>query len=463
MHLTCLSRCDLLRSHIPSAIGVWMALLPLAALLSTPASASAPQLPASFDKPLVQSLIEHVDEGQNAIILRMGYFARRGPQPFDQQAGLALLSDAVQKAETGSKKWFLLKSMQAFALLHVAGGDPGKAFAAYQAVFEEAGKAEQAGAVPALDHALYEFTVEMPGDLGVRRGRGLDAAQAALPAAVTAYLLVLHDQLPQPYPIRWMRAIGAVVQGAKLGAKQADAIGKPVMDAVSDPAFPRSYALYEMAAAVVQACDPDHPDRAEKLLRVGIALPAVAGQGAERGYDDLVRLLTAQGRLKDAVAAQRERVERTGTGYAGLLDLYGRLEDIAGVSEVVRTVQAPGVADSELVDTAAVLARLAAGDKTFGSACSQAIDLLSRYLTRQGPRDIGQELRARFILAEIYASQGKAADARKVIDGAQAKPPFASALPRRCYTALQMLRDRLKAAPPGSAPAAAASAGKAAK
>ena len=98
-------------------------------------------MPASFDRETVAQLRADIDKPYNASILKVGYFLRRGQPPLPTDEGFELLQSAAKAEPVGTKRWFLLQNLRAFAAFRVPGADTSQGLEAYQTIFEHAAEA----------------------------------------------------------------------------------------------------------------------------------------------------------------------------------------------------------------------------------------------------------------------------------------------------------------------------------
>jgi hypothetical protein len=134
---------------------------------ATPSAApQSARMPATFDEVTLKRLLGAIDQGNNASILKFGYFMRNS----DASLGLSLLQQAIKSENAGSKSWFLLHSLQGFAAFHVGGSSPDVGFGSYSTIFRQPRRAKEADAVLVLGRTLNEF---LQGVTGVFRSNGL--------------------------------------------------------------------------------------------------------------------------------------------------------------------------------------------------------------------------------------------------------------------------------------------------
>ena len=356
-------------------------------------------MPASFDRATVAQLLADIDKPHNASLLKVGYFLRRARPPLPTDEGFELLQTAAQAEPVGSKRWFLLQNLRAFAAFRVPGADTSQGFEAYQAIFEHAADAAPAGAGYSLRQSIGEFVASVPGrfnDFGLSKD---PKTKELLLQAWTAYAVASGTPLGGA-------AIAEPNWGAALKKSQSLEAFVPAVERVlADAKVPKSYGLLVTAATVLA---PQTPDKAVELL-VGAKplLPKIAGQvdvnqGA-RLYLPLVELLEANDRLPDAIAAQREWIQLSRHGQARLTLLLRKSGDEAATTGILAGLILPKVDEREVTEAASALFQLARDAKTPDSqANQQAVTLLQSYLAAPRPREWEAELSARRSLATFY-------------------------------------------------------------
>ena len=358
-----------------------------------------PEMPASFDRATVAQLLADIDQPRNASALKVGYFLRRGQPPLPLDEGFELLQAAALAEPVGTNKWFRLQNLRAFAAFRVPGVNTSQGFEAYQAIFEHAAEAAPAGAGYSLRQSILEFVDSVPGkfnDFGLSKN---ETTKELLLKAWTAYATALGAplggaQIAEP---NWSAALKK--------SESLEAFVPAVERVLDDDKVPKSFALLVTSATVLA---PQKPDKAIALLvQAKPLLPKVAdkldiNQGA-RLYQPLVDLLSAQDRLSDAIAAQREWVQLSGYGQARLMLLLRKSGDGAATERALASLILPNVDEREVTQAASALFKLARDAKApDAAAAGQAVTLLQSYLAAARPRELEAELGARRSLGIFY-------------------------------------------------------------
>lgn len=388
--------------------------LPSIAEDSTPKIRPArPQMPASFDRATVAQLLADIDGPRNASILKVGYFLRRGQPALPTDEGFELLQAAAQTELVGTKRWFLLQNLRAFAAFRVPNIDTDQGFEAYQAIFDHAGDAAGAKADYQLRQSVLEFVDSVSGklnDLGLRKA---EQTKALLLQAWTAYATALSSPLNGAALAEpdWTRALEK--------SESLEAFVPAVEKVIADPAVPKSFGLL-MAAASVLA--PKDPARAIALWEQAKPLiPQREGRAdldqAARLYQALVDALVARGRLPDAITNQQQFVQLTGRGQGRLLLLTRQSGDGAATEVMLASLVETASDDREILGAASGLFKLAR-DTTApdAKAGQQAEALLLSYLASPRPRDKVDEVGARLSLGNFYLRGHERNQARDILD-----------------------------------------------
>jgi len=423
------------KSTIRQSIIYWgsalLAILFLSGSASATPIASRHGLPAlsTFDKAKVQSLIDAVERVPNASILEYGYFMRRGTPPLPQSQGYALVSAALGKEPVASKRWFLLKSIQAFADFRVADLAPGDGYAAYDAILNHAADAKKVDGIQVVRKAIVAYVFLVPGrivDMGLLSD---PRTSVILQKSWKVYITLApvgKPGLPDP---PW----AAAIQRAEL-----QTTFLPIVDkTLQDPVILKSYGLLKTAAMVNL---PTDPLKAIALLQqAGPLLPKDADE-MRWYYSNLADWLTTAGKLKDAITVTSAGIHATGQGEGALAVLLSRTGDITGLQKSLRALSASDANEYELNSAAEGLSNLYLADRIKNKlTADQVVTLLSSYLNSTRHRDLEQDLHARVTLADILISQNRMAEAKVMISDVPTTPPPAMIDIHGYYYTLQQI------------------------
>ena len=404
----------------------------LLALAVAPGSSAPPPMPEAFDKQTVQRLIDAIDQGHNAIVLKIGLFARRTPQPLAVRDALSLLRSAVGGEKVGSRRWVLLQSVRGFAGLRIGSDTREEGIQAYTTVLGAIEEARKAGAAEDAERAIYDLVATIPGKYGAAHAVRAFECRAILAEAMTAYLTLVNAGECHDFPIPWMEAVDAV--GWCPGCES-------VLDSLHDSDHPASLALLNFASQVLCVDYPAEALAAQKSSRalLGADMPAM-----ERYYARLVNLLVRAGKRSEAIASQREAIKATGHGSARLADLYRQCDDKTGEAAVLDGLHTPDADETDVIDAAKMLLkayRESRGADT--SASDRAMGILTVYLDAHRKRDLEQELRARLTLAQLFVGAGRLDDARTLLADAPARPAMPTPTATLEFTAIERLQKSL--------------------
>jgi tetratricopeptide (TPR) repeat protein len=387
-------------------------------------------MPAVFDRATVQRLVDHIEDGQNAVVLKIGYFARRTKGPFPAEQGYPLLNAAAESAAVGTKRWILLEAVRGFAGLRLSPGDAIDAVQAYHALFQGIGHGPIASEdAPLLQRAIYEFVASIPGATRYRSLGDTATADQALEDAVACYVQLLKQREPGPYRIPWSAAVQAFWNNRQAAG--------PAIAALNNPKFPKSEALFRLAVELVAPWDAK---QAVEYLE-----QSKPGLGSSRAdittyYTERVNLLVAQKELPEAISAQQKLVALNGSGSAGLAFLYEQAGDKKSMNTVLDDLTKPSASGVDMVDAAEGLyERYMRSPHDFPDYAERATAILQAYLARNPREHVEQELRARLILAHIDSAGGDPTGASAVLKAEKARPPFKTVTARMEYEAVQGL------------------------
>ena len=414
--------------------------LPLPAVLlcalasCSPLFADPPRFPSVYDRACVEGLIAGIDRGDNALILKFGFFLRK-PQAQSLQPAEAvqMVEDAAKAEPTGTRRWFQLESVVGFAAERTD-PDGGPAADAYCAIFDNVSDGRGRAALDIAGRSMYELATTVVGlarDLGIQNARQAKLAsdvmtesRRPLLKAVGAYLWMLNEGAPTRFPIPW----GPALQAAGAG-QPAEGL---VKDALAPPSFPRGAASWITSAG--------HPMMAQHYLDVARPLLSNDPSQAQPYFRELVVLLERLGRIRDAAVAQSALVTLSGRGRADLLTLYRRLGDAKNVAALEKALGSADSPGEEVFGVAnELLGAFAADTDKHRDLGAQGAALLTGYLHSNRHRSARDDLRATILLAQYYVRANKMAEARRTLGRVSPQP--AAGTPARA--ALDSLRAQI--------------------
>ena len=412
-----------------------------------------PQMPPVWDRPTVLGLIENIDKPQNASILKIGYFARRGKPTLATIDGFAMLKDVIDHEGTGSRRWFLLQQVAGFAAFRATDVPLEEGFRAYADLFDHASQAQDAGALYPLRSAVAEFVNAV---LGRLHKIHLDEDARTGKLLLKAWTISAACQEGAPAgarPLPWAEA-------AKLAHVEAE-LRQGVDKALSDPAHPPSYGILKSGVVMYEAIDSA---RAAALLqRARPLLPRDDPLEVSWFYTALVDTLTPPAKSPPqqwvaAVGAQEERVAVTGRGRGLLASLYLRSHDAKALDKMLAALSSATADEEEIDDVADAIFRapaVVASSVPLGASKTRATDaaatLLRTYLGMERKRSVEGELRARNLLAEMMIMRGDLGAAKAIIKGVDLSTAPTTPRAQEYRAALQRLAtsiDGPRPAPP---------------
>ena len=357
-------------------------------------------MPARFDRATVAQMLADIDKPNNASILKVGYFLRRGQPELPVEAGFELLQTVAGAEPVGTNKWFRLQNLLAVVAFRVPGVDTDAGFEAYRAIFDHASEAALVKADYPLRQSILEFVDSVPGkfnDLGLSRD---ERTKELLLRAWTAYATALSAPASGGVVAEpdWKRAL------TKAGALEA--FVPAVEKVLADPAVRPSFGLLLTAAAVLAPTQPGKAlelwQRAKPLVPRGRDGKADVNEAA-RLYSPLVDALAAPDALPAAIENQREFVALTGRGQAKLMLLLRKSGDEAATTRLLSELLEVSTDEREIGDAASGLFKLSRDAKAPDVlAGEQAVKLLLSYLAAPRPRSLVEEIGARLSLGNFY-------------------------------------------------------------
>ncbi|MBV9467741.1 MAG: hypothetical protein JOZ57_00685 [Abitibacteriaceae bacterium] len=404
------------------------------------------EMPAAFDQATVQQLLDTVEQGRNATILKIGYFMRRGQPPLPVEQGYELLRNAINKERVGSRRWFTLEEVRGWAAYRSKDIAPDEGFEAYAAIFDHAGEAKAAGAGYVLNQAIHEYVLSVLGHFQRLGLIGSEQTRDVLFKAWTAYATYLSQNKPvgrEPY---WSEAI-------EKSGLQEEFLPK-VESLLADKTVPKTYGLLTTAAVVLR---PTQSERAVELWQQAKPLlPQAESREVARYYDILVQWLTADAKGADgqldtikmqaAIGVQQERVKLTGHGVAKLATLYVQQQDDGGLQHLLAQFPPQTADERELVAIGgALMAQYREGNTSSQRYAEWGRELLSRYLAAPRTRAVESELETRVRLGSALILLKQFDRAQEVLDVQQIKPPLNTPEAQGYYAEAQGLLNRLKA------------------
>lgn len=417
--------------------------LALALMSATPrafgATDDAPVMPARFDAPTVQGLVDHIDEGRNASILKGVYFNPHFQQALPLADGLKLLKASLQKQPPETKRWYYLESTYAFAAVRVAPANLSEGLKAYEAIFDRAKQAIGAGAAYPLQRSVYEFVFTMPTSYLLPNPDDAGDAPRTLYKAFDAYLLLLKAKQEGPVEPEWER----VVQYSAFDARY----GKAIEAALKDPEMPRSASFYKLVD--VFQCRQNTDGTLKLLQDAKASLPAASSLGGKEQARDLYRMIVDLALLKGdwplAISSQQELIQRTGRGRARLAMLYLQSHKATEYNETAVEMRKPDANETDINDLASALLRWGHKDaKRLPRLQREADTLLKGYLDAPRTRANDEELVARLTLAQSYIDQKRTAEARAVLAAAKLEPGAAGSDAAALYAVSQRMQMSLE-------------------
>lgn len=344
-----------------------------------------PTLPARFDVATVSQLLAGIDKPQNAIILKMGYFAQfRGRQtdaanvPVEQV--ISMIEEAISKEKVGTVRWSRLMSLLGFAAFRVRSDGKNaminKGYTAYQNLFNAilASTETDKKLIYIWREAIRDYVLGVAGQFSrLMIANQRQTADLMLEAWRSYVVVVKKSPVWQGSEPLWLEA---------LEKGRTTDLYKPIMETLTDKSVPKTFTILLVAGYVLRY---DKPEQAKQLLNQAKEIlaqtPTKKSERTQKQtfqlYDTLVETLKVAGDLKTAIAEQKEAVEKLDVGRDRLLLLQIESQDEKGVAATVSLLSQPASSLREVFNAALAL-------KTSSSKIAftrpQAIALLESYL-----------------------------------------------------------------------------------
>ncbi len=372
------------------------------------AQENRPEAGAIYDQPTITQWIGNVGEPKNAAALKE-YFRGRGTPPYAKRDAYPLLKSKLVTVTEGSKPWFALQSLVAFAAFRSASNLRGEGYDCYKALFNKSEEAIKAGANEEFCQALCDFTEMQVGSYG-RLGYGVEQrAEEVLVKALKGYLALLKQNQACTQEPNWISAI--YEHPTREFTKLVDV-------ALQDATFPKSYRLLKTAAVIYSLVN-----REQALKYFEAAKPLLPRDDVpliESHYRLVVNLWGWERKLKEAIEAQKELVALVGRGYGKLADMYAKAGNMAAIESILEKVKAPDADEEDIKTVASILAFGSAEEKYH----DQALSVWLSYLKAPRRRDLTYELIARNSVGYIYLNRQDWKAAQEVLDVSQLPKPL---------------------------------------
>jgi len=429
----------------------------LAVLLASKGTADTqgpPPMPV-FDKATVQKLLDHVEDGKNASILKIGYFRGHRRPPFPVADGYALLKEDIAQAKPESRRWFLLQSLRVWAAIRLDSSTRSEGLTTFEQLCCLVASAEHAGASDILQETISDFTdeIQMGNIRGVRVDHAIkEQAEGGLVKAFEAYWDGLKRGQDDNDTPDWGGAAKADDLQLHYSpdchcSKEPGEAPKPrgvvelIEHDLQDPRFAHNYWMLKNAALFYGYSAPAHS--LELLQR---ARPVVPSQNPAETHwllSNLVDALESNQKLPEAIAVQKDAIKLTGRGQAKLVCLYAENFDKDDYNSALSALMAPTANEQEINEAIDLMLNSKPMQHSYGDTTNDAKNLLTSYLSVQRPRSVEQELLARIQLSDILVSRRKFADAKAALSLAGIQAPPADTEASALYEEAQRLEKQL--------------------
>ncbi len=411
-------------------------------ILTSVVFTSRPQLPTSFDRSLVQTLVEDIDKPRSASTLKFGYFARRGHPDFPFDDAMSLISAAIAKEPVGSKRWFYLQDVRGYAIFKTNVLTLGEGIAAYAAIFDAADKAVAADALYPMRVSVAEYAAYIADTDNKDTVQEEPQAKATLLKAWKAYALIAA------LPMKGRTAPPDFISAFAALDSSDDAI-RVIEKTLTNPKVPHSFELLVTGASLVAPKQPEKAiswlHEAKPLLPSPSTLNAVLTSPAinetARFYDLLVDVLQKNNRIDEAIAEQRERIAKVGGGYGPLWVLLARKGDTNGQNAVVAQLKSPTLPGREVLRAAGTMGQFKLLTAPVAGGPEAGADVLQALLLPNRDRTPEEEMQARLWLGSYYRNRKQNDKALEVVT--MPEPAQLTGRGRLMWAALSRLRETI--------------------
>lgn len=372
-----------------------------------------PAMPAVFDRPTVQRLLDEIDKDRNDIVLWGGYFARNGTPDLPGKQGAGMLREALKAAEPASLRWLKLQYINTYYTSRYE--KPADALLAYGATFDAAEALQTAGKPTLEQSQLIARLVEQYVNLlpipwftqsdPIQKGKLLAQSfrlWTRLPDEDSADGTVKSPRTV--YEINWQQA-DAASGGAGFKEELRQAVAAHPLEEQTD---------VRLVLAYGEVLSESEPEPALKIMRRAEVLIPKDGKPqtenlALRIHKDLVDQLALVGNWDEAIERQHRFVREQGWGYVKLFDLLLRAKRQDQVPAVIAELNQSAKQESNAVSAARYLLGWARGSR-YGDSVGWTREILESYLARPLPRALDFELNARALLVRALTMSGRDKD-----------------------------------------------------
>lgn len=400
-------------------IGILL-LINMTGLISSSEATPLPEMPPSFERKTVQSLVDNIDQGDNATIIKFGYFIRRNPEWLTLSEGLEILRSAVNKEPVGTKRWFLLQQVRAFAAPRSGKSTWQEGLISYQDSLLQSAKSKEAGAEDVLQRTIYEFVAAV-GTKTMWNLSDFPESRSVLQHALKAHLEYLKVHNKTPFRFEWDRAIRLVRGNEELK--------NIALSMLHDPPKAKEDSFDFLFTIAIVLGYSDVPSALEALDRAEPLLDSVSDIEKAAFFERRIQFLRKTDRVSDALTQQKKQIAETGGGYAQLIETLLESKNEKGIKEFLLEVQSPKVKEAEVVTVAYLLWN--------NGRNIEMMALLENYLETDRERSIEKDLEMRVLLAQAYLEKERWEEATELTVIPHIKPPLPTENAQMYYDALQ--------------------------
>jgi len=355
-----------------------------------------PVMPPAFSAAAVEGLVDNITTDRNADVLKVGYFDRGRPGSLPTDEGYKILMDSQRSEVKGTRRWFMLTSVMAFAAPRVGYSTLADADQIYTELFSAVPPVGAGSNADVVERSLYECLIT----IGQARHRGVAGGPLESPALLTASLrcalLIADKDRANVAALPWCEAAKAT--GSGLASFAAARTIAATHGATADPAV--RIVEGELLAAASPA------EAASFLLAMRKASRAFRPDCRSEYLSALAAALLKAGRSKEALEVAKDEISVAHRGYVTELQLLDAADDEAGISAELQDLQREHNCGLEALQTYEVAAATAAVCSPMKmSRLSQVATALNALADRPG--DMSQPERQRVLvdIAQCYVDE----------------------------------------------------------
>ncbi len=414
-------------------------------LFATTNVLAQPSAKRVFDKGEVATLIQNIENGDNASILKNQYFRAPDFKPqFPSNEGLGLLNQELTKEKAGTSRWFALQSVKAWALSQIKGASWTDMLKTYDELFSVAeislSLKQDEKIVSTIQKAIYDYTLLISDTSGLAVNRPVKKfayrawspssafgqedqpvvtkpTQALTPTNVTLKAFQIYLQLAAQNKSLPPKMTWGYIFSSSGGQRVIEMTNKAL-----GPDMPKTFAVYEVAVDIFSSFNRQ---KAISILKEREnSIDKSKTQQVKWLYWNLALLAEND---SEQLKYLKQLVNLTGQKRAELAFWYRSAKDTKSFQEIINTLCNANANEEDIIELAEGLFRWFEDDPHKNRAdANSAIVLLQKYLANKRKRDVDSELKARLLLSKFHVANNKRDQAIDVLNVDHLKTSLAS-------------------------------------